>query len=321
MATPQFTLSEMLEAGVHFGHRTHRWNPLMREYIYGARNGIHIMDLRQTVPMTYSALTAIQQSVAKGGRVLFVGTKRQAQDVVAEAAERCGQFYINHRWLGGTLTNWKTINNSINRLKQLENMFAEAAAEDAKIEELQAKGEDVDPSLLERKSAYALRTKKEKLMMQREYAKLNRVLGGIKNMGGLPDVVIVMDVNRDRIAIDEANVLGIPVVGILDSNANPDGVTYRIPGNDDSTRAIRLYNRLFSDAVLAGMEQQAQKSSSPMMTRNVNPEGRETKVKLSKAAEAAAAAEEAAVEAPAEEKKAAPKKAAPKAEEKAAAAS
>ena len=298
MALPKFTLSELLEAGVHFGHQKHRWNPQMKHYIYGVRNGVHIIDLQQTVPMLYQALGFIRNTVAGGGRVLFVGTKRQAQKIISEQAERSGQYYVNHRWLGGALTNWKTISKSINRLKELEEMFAGAAAEEearADREKRVVGGEDLPEIPL---SAYAQRTKKEKLMMQREHDKLNLVLGGIKNMGGLPDAVIVLDVIRDRIAVDEANCLGIPVIGILDTNATPAGVNFPIPGNDDSARAISLYCRLFSDAVLSGIEAQAQTSAGDVSIKQMakgKPSKREANVTLSPKAEKAA--EQAEVEA------------------------
>jgi len=222
-------MRQLLEAGVHFGHQTHRWNPKMGSYIYGARNGIHILDLTQTVPMLDAALNAIRETVAKGGRILFVGTKRQAQKPVAEAAEKCAQYYMNHRWLGGTLTNWKTVSQSIQRLKAIDEQMAEGA------EGL---------------------TKKERLGMEREQAKLQASLGGIRDMGGLPDLLFVIDVNKEDLAILEAKKLGIPVVAVLDSNSNPVGITYPIPGNDDAARAIALYCDLVSRAALDGMSAQ-----------------------------------------------------------------
>ena len=231
MALPQFTMRELMEAGVHFGHRTNRWNPKMAPYIHGKRNGIHILDLQQTVPMLYTALGVIHSVVAGGGRVLFVGTKRQAQDIIVEAAERSGQYYVNHRWLGGMLTNWKTIGASIKRLKELEDNFANPE----KIEHL---------------------TKKERLNQEREFGKLHRALGGIKDMHGLPDVIFVIDAKKERLAIAEANCLGIPVVAILDSNVDPDGIDFPVPGNDDAARSLRLYARLVSDTVLAGISAQ-----------------------------------------------------------------
>lgn len=230
MALPEFSLRQLLEAGVHFGHQTQRWNPKMSQFIYGDRNGIHIIDLTQTVPLLDAALHAIQQTVSRGGRVLFVGTKRQAARGVAEAAERCAQYYMNHRWLGGTLTNWKTVSNSINRLKKLDEMLDGGSAE-------------------------AL-TKKERLNLDRERGKLNASLGGIREMGGLPDLIFVIDTNKEALAIAEANKLNIPVVAVLDSNSDPSGVTYPIPGNDDAARAIKLYCDLASDAALDGMAAQ-----------------------------------------------------------------
>ena len=227
--TPEFSMRQLLEAGVHFGHQTQRWNPRMAPYIYGERNGIHIIDLTQTVPMLDAALNAIHQTVSRGGRLLFVGTKRQAQKAVADAAERSAQHYINHRWLGGTLTNWKTVSNSINRLKQ--------------IDELMAAG------------AQGL-TKRERLSMEREQAKLQASLGGIREMGGVPDMLFVIDVNKEDLAIAEAKKLGIPVVAVVDTNCPPEGVDYIIPGNDDAARAISLYCDLVARAALAGMSAQ-----------------------------------------------------------------
>ena len=229
MALPDFSLRQLLEAGVHFGHQTQRWNPRMAEFIYGERNGIHIMDLTQTVPMLDAALKVVRDTVAKGGRVLFVGTKRQAATPVAEAAEKCAQFYMNHRWLGGTLTNWKTVSQSINRLKEIDERLASGA------EGL---------------------TKKERLGLDREQAKLQASLGGIREMGGLPDLLFVIDVNKEDLAILEAKKLGIPVVAVVDSNCSPKGVDYIIPGNDDAARAISLYCDLVSRAALDGMAAQ-----------------------------------------------------------------
>ena len=229
MALPDFSMRQLLEAGVHFGHNTRRWNPKMAPYIFGDRNGIHIIDLQQTVPLLHQAMLAVRGVVSSGGRVLFVGTKRQAQKRVAEAAKRCGQYYVNHRWLGGMLTNWRTISISIKRLKDLEEMFA---------------SETVTQGL----------TKKELLMLTREHEKLERALGGIKDMGGLPDILVVIDVTKEDIAISEANKLGIPVVGILDSNADPAGVTHPVPGNDDAIRAIGLYCDLMVGTVLDGLQ-------------------------------------------------------------------
>ncbi len=229
MALPEFSLRQLLEAGVHFGHQTQRWNPRMGEFIYGDRNGIHILDLTQTVPMLDAALNVIRETVAKGGRVLFVGTKRQAQKPVADAAERCAQYYMNHRWLGGTLTNWKTVSQSIQRLKAIDEQMIDGA------EGL---------------------TKKERLGMEREQGKLQASLGGIREMGGVPDLLFVIDVNKEDLAIAEARKLGIPVVAVVDTNCSPDGVDYIIPGNDDAARAIALYCDLASRAALDGMSAQ-----------------------------------------------------------------
>ena len=229
MALPEFTMRQLLEAGVHFGHQTQRWNPRMAPYIYGARNGIHILDLTQTVPMLDQALQAVRDTVAKGGRVLFVGTKRQAQQPIADAAEKSAQYFMNHRWLGGTLTNWKTVSQSINRLKQIDEAM-ESGAEGL--------------------------TKKERLGMERDQAKLQASLGGIREMGGTPDLLFVVDVKKEALAISEANKLGIPVVAVVDTNCSPDGVDYVIPGNDDAARAISLYCDLVSRAALDGMSAQ-----------------------------------------------------------------
>jgi len=229
MALPDFSLRQLLEAGVHFGHQTHRWNPRMAPFIYGDRNGIHILDLTQTVDLLEQALVAVRETVAKGGSILFVGTKRQAQRPIAEAAERCAQYYMNHRWLGGTLTNWQTVSNSIKRLNEIDEAMQNG------IEGL---------------------TKKERLGMERDQAKLQASLGGIREMGGLPDLVFVIDVNKEDLAIAEANKLGIPVVAVVDSNCSPAGVDYVIPGNDDAARAISLYCDLISRAALDGMSAQ-----------------------------------------------------------------
>ncbi|ADE85566.1 30S ribosomal protein S2 [Rhodobacter capsulatus] len=229
MALPDFSLRQLLEAGVHYGHQTQRWNPRMAEFIYGERNGIHIIDLTQTVPMLDAALNVVRDTVAKGGRVLFVGTKRQAAKAVADAAEKCAQYYMNHRWLGGTLTNWKTVSQSIARLKQIDEIMASGA------EGL---------------------TKKERLGMEREQAKLQASLGGIREMGGLPDLLFVIDVSKEDLAILEAQKLGIPVVAVVDTNCSPKGVDYIIPGNDDAARAIALYCDLVSRAALDGMSAQ-----------------------------------------------------------------
>ena len=229
MALPEFTMRQLLEAGVHFGHQTQRWNPKMQEFIYGARNGIHIMDLTQTVPMLDAALDIVQKTVAKGGRVLFVGTKLQAQSPIKDAAEKSAQFYMNHRWLGGTLTNWQTVSKSIQRLKNIDE------ASERGFEGL---------------------TKKERLGMERDQAKLEASLGGIREMGGRPDLIFVIDVKKEALAVAEANKLGIPVIAIVDTNCSPDGIDYLIPGNDDAARAIALYTDLAARAALDGMSAQ-----------------------------------------------------------------
>ena len=229
MAMPDFTLRQLLEAGVHFGHHTRRWNPRMAPFLFGVRNQVHIIDLQQTVPMLDRALRAVRDVTANGGRVLFVGTKRAAAEHVAEAAQRCGQYYVNHRWLGGMLTNWKTITGSIKRLRQIDEMLAG------------------DTQGL---------TKKEVLDITRDREKLERALGGIKEMGGLPDILFIIDTNKEKLAVEEANKLGIPVIAILDSNSDPEGVTFPIPGNDDAIRAITLYCELISGAVLDGISQE-----------------------------------------------------------------
>lgn len=227
MAMPTFTMRQLLEAGVHFGHTTRRWNPKMEQYIFGERNGVHIIDLEQTVPMLYRAMEAVRDVAAGGGRVLFVGTKRQAATIVSESASRCGQYYVNHRWLGGMMTNWKTISNSIKRLRTVEEQLAQ---EDAGL------------------------TKRELLRVERERAKLDQALGGIKEMGGLPDILFIVDTNKEDIAVQEATKLGLPVIAVIDSNSNPEGVTYPIPGNDDAMRAISLYCELISGSVLDGLQ-------------------------------------------------------------------
>ena len=227
MALPEFTMRELLESGVHFGHQTHRWNPKMKEFIYGARSGIHIMDLSKTVPLLHQALVQVRDTVSKGGRVLFVGTKRQASQPVAEAAQRCAQYYMNHRWLGGTLTNWATVSNSIKRLRELEETLG-----------------DKEQSGL---------TKKELLNLERDREKLDKALGGIANMGGIPDLIFVVDTNKEAIAIKEARKLGIPVVAVVDTNCDPDDADFPFPGNDDAARAISLYCNLIADAVLDGL--------------------------------------------------------------------
>jgi small subunit ribosomal protein S2 len=226
MAMPSFTMRQLLEAGVHYGHHTRRWNPKMSPYIFGIRNGVHIMDLQQTVPMLHQAMEAIRNTVAAGGRVLFVGTKSQASEKIKESAKRCGQYYINHRWLGGTMTNWKTVNQSIKRMKEMEERLNQATG----------------------------LTKKESLDLERSYNKLEMALGGIREMGGLPDILFVIDTNKEAIAIEEARRLNISVVAVLDSNSNPEGVSYPIPGNDDALRAIGIYCELISGAVLDGLQ-------------------------------------------------------------------
>ncbi|MBB5751322.1 small subunit ribosomal protein S2 [Prosthecomicrobium pneumaticum] len=233
MALPDFSMRQLLEAGVHFGHQKHRWNPKMAPYLYGVRNNIHIIDLTQTVPMFHRALQVISDTVAGGGRVLFVGTKRQAADPVATAAQRCAQYYVNSRWLGGMLTNWKTISHSIQRLRQLDDMLS---------------GE-----------VHGL-TKKERLTLTRERDKLEAALGGIKDMGGLPDLLFVIDTNKEAIAIQEARRLNIPVAAIIDSNSDPDGIAFPIPGNDDAGRALTLYTELASRAALDGLSRAAGQS-------------------------------------------------------------
>ncbi len=226
MAAPAFNMRQLLEAGVHFGHQAHRWNPKMAPFIYGSRNKIHILDLTQTVPMLHQALNKVSDTVASGGRVLFVATKRQASEGIAEAAKRSAQYYMNHRWLGGTLTNWKTVSQSIRRLRQLDEILA-------------------DPQK---------RTKKEILNITRERDKLNQSLGGIKDMGGTPDLLVVIDTNKEAIAILEARKLGIPIVAIVDTNCDPDGIDFPVPGNDDAGRAITLYCDLIARAALDGLE-------------------------------------------------------------------
>jgi small subunit ribosomal protein S2 len=226
MALPDFSMRQLLEAGAHFGHQTHRWNPKMDRYIFGSRSNIHIIDLSQSIPLLHQALVKVREVAASGGRVLFVGTKRQASEPVATAAKRCAQYYVNHRWLGGTLTNWRTVSGSIARLRELEGVL------------------DGDPGS---------RTKKELLQLTRERDKLEMSLGGIKDMGGIPDLMFVIDTNKEAIAILEAKKLGIPVIAILDTNCDPDGINYPIPGNDDAARAIQLYCDLMADSVLDGL--------------------------------------------------------------------
>ena len=225
MALPDFSMRQLLEAGAHFGHQTHRWNPKMERYIFGSRSNIHIIDLSQSIPLLHQALVKVREVAAGGGRILFVGTKRQASEPIATAARRCAQYYVNHRWLGGTLTNWRTVSGSIARLRELE-------------------------GVLETESG---RTKKELLQLKREHDKLELSLGGIKDMGGIPDLMFVIDTNKEAIAIQEARKLNIPVIAILDTNCNPDGITFPIPGNDDAARAIQLYCDLMADSILDGL--------------------------------------------------------------------
>ncbi len=220
-------MRQLLEAGIHFGHHTRRWNPKMKPFIFGVRNGIHILDLEQTAPMLGRAMEAVREVTANGGRVLFVGTKRQAQDKVREAAEKCGQYYVNHRWLGGMLTNWKTISQSIKRLREFE-------------QKLEGDREGL--------------TKRETLDMQRQVEKLNASLGGIKDMGGIPAIIFIIDTNKEALAIEEARTLGIPVIAVVDSNSDPSGITYPIPGNDDALRAIEFYCDMISGSVLEGIQ-------------------------------------------------------------------
>ena len=228
MALPEFSMRTLLEAGAHFGHQTHRWNPKMDRYIFGSRSNIHIIDLSQSIPLLHQALVKVREVAAGGGRVLFVGTKRQASEPIATAAKRSAQYYVNHRWLGGTLTNWRTVSGSIQRLRELE-------------------------GLLDGEGQGQGRSKKELLQMTRERDKLELSLGGIKDMGGIPDLMFVIDTNKESIAIQEARKLNIPVIAILDTNCDPDGITYPIPGNDDAARAIQLYCDLMADAVLDGL--------------------------------------------------------------------
>ena len=230
MALPEFSMKELLEAGVHFGHQTHRWNPKMKEYIYGEHNNIHIIDLSQTVHMLRNAMVAVSEVTKSEGRILFVGTKRQASEIISETATQCAQYYINHRWLGGTLTNWKTISNTIERLKSIQKTL-----------------DDVESAGL---------TKKELLKLTRERDKLELSIGGIKDMGRLPDLIFVIDTVREQIAIKEAQKLNIPIAAIIDTNSNPEGITYPIPGNDDSAKSIKLYCELISQAALDGISVQ-----------------------------------------------------------------
>jgi small subunit ribosomal protein S2 len=264
MAIPDFTMRQLLEAGVHFGHQTRRWNPRMAPYLFGARNGVHIVDLTQTVPLLHQALVATRDVAASGGRILFVGTKRQAQEPVTRSASRSGQYYVNHRWLGGMLTNWKTISNSIRRLRDLEGRLAEGTVG---------------------------LTKKETLQLTRERDKLERALGGIKDMGGLPDLIFVIDTNKESIAVAEAKTLNIPVVAVLDSNSDPEGIAYPIPGNDDASRAINLYCDLMVGAVLDGLQAEMAASGTDIGAFETPVEEGESVPEESVAAEEAAAVE------------------------------
>ena len=265
MALPEFSMRQLLEAGVHFGHQTRRWNPKMRPYLFGARNGVHVIDLEQTVPLLHQALVSLRDVAAGGGRILFVGTKRQASRPIAETAKRCGQYYVNHRWLGGMLTNWKAISGSIKTLADLEATLADEAAG---------------------------LTKKEMLQLVRRRNKLDLALGGIRDMGGVPDMLVVIDTNKEDIAILEARKLGIPVVAIIDSNCDPDLITHPIPGNDDAIRAINLYCDLFARAVIDGLQEELAASGADIgaaeegLAEDLPPSDGE-------AAEAAGAAEEA----------------------------
>ncbi|MCC4298618.1 30S ribosomal protein S2 [Aurantimonas coralicida] len=271
MALPDYSMRQLLEAGVHFGHQTHRWNPKMSSYIFGARNNIHILDLGQTVPLLHRALQAVSDTVARGGRVLFVGTKRQASDIVADAANRSAQYYVNARWLGGMLTNWKTISNSIQRLRKLDEMLAG-----------EAQGF----------------TKKERLTLQRERDKLDRALGGIKDMGGVPDMIFIIDTNKESIAIEEAKRLHIPIVAVVDSNCDPAPIDYPIPGNDDAARAITLYCDLIARAAVDGIARQQGDSGMDVGAMEEAPV--EEVVEAEPVAEEAPAEEAPAAEAPAE---------------------
>ena len=274
MALPTFTMREMLEAGVHFGHSTRRWNPKMETFIFGARNKTHILDLQQTMPMFHQALQALSDVTSRGGRVLFVGTKRAAAEKIAETARNCGQYYVNHRWLGGMLTNWSTVSQSIRRLRDLEARF-----ESGEINQL---------------------TKKETLQLTREQEKLERTLGGIKEMGGIPDMLFILDTNKEAIAVQEANRLGIPVVAVVDSNATPDGVDYIIPGNDDAMRAITFYCELVQAAVLDGLQTELMKSGGDAGAAIEAPIEPVLAEVVAEAAPAEAAAEPAVAEAAAE---------------------
>ncbi|MBX9644992.1 MAG: 30S ribosomal protein S2 [Novosphingobium sp.] len=269
MAAPVVTMQQLIEAGAHFGHQTHRWNPRMKPYIFGARNGIHILDLSQTVPLFARALEFVDATVRAGGKVLFVGTKRQAQEPIAQAARACGQHFVNHRWLGGMLTNWKTISGSIKRLKALDEQLA---------------GDIVGL------------TKKEVLQLTRERDKLELSLGGIRDMGGIPDVMFVIDANKEELAIKEANVLGIPVVAVLDSNVSPDGIAFPVPANDDASRAVRLYCDAVAAAATKGRQEAVVDSGVDVGALEVAPVEPVIEVAAEEPAAEAVVAEEAAAE-------------------------
>jgi len=264
MALPEFTMRQLLEAGVHFGHQTRRWNPKMGPYIFGVRNSVHILDLQQTVPMFHQALAALRDIAAGGGRVLFVGTKRQASEPVADAARRSGQYYVNHRWLGGMMTNWKAVSGSIKTLINLEEQLA-----------------DENLGL----------TKKEVLQLTRRRDKLDRALGGIKDMGGVPDILVVIDTNKEDIAVLEARKLGIPVVAVVDSNCDPELISYPIPGNDDAIRAVNFYCDLFARAIIDGLQQELAESGADLGEAMETPAEEIPTVASVEAAQAAPAAE------------------------------
>ena len=260
MALPDYSMSELLEAGAHFGHQQHRWNPKMEPFIFGVRNNIHILDLSQTIPLLHRALTAVRDVTKSGGRILFVGTKRQGQEIIANAANDCAQYYMNHRWYGGTLTNWKTISNTIKRLRTIEDLL-----------------DNEDLSGL---------TKKELLKLNREKEKLDTSIGGIKDMGGLPDLIFVLDTVKEQIAIQEATKLNIPIAALIDSNSDPDGITYPIPGNDDSTKAISLFCDLISKAALEGIAQSQNETSVQTETAQKVVKKKASKAKNSKVKDA-----------------------------------
>ena len=260
MALPDYSMSELLEAGAHFGHQKHRWNPKMEPFIFGVRNNIHILDLSQTIPLLHRALTAVRDVTKSGGRILFVGTKRQGQEIIANAANDCAQYYMNHRWYGGTLTNWKTISNTIKRLRTIEDLL-----------------DNEDLSGL---------TKKELLKLNREKEKLDTSIGGIKDMGGLPDLIFVLDTVKEQIAIQEATKLNIPIAALIDSNSDPDGITYPIPGNDDSTKAISLFCDLISKAALEGIAQSQNETSVQTETAQKVVKKKASKAKNSKVKDA-----------------------------------